>query len=397
MTTLPFPIRNCPICGSGEKRVIFQQRFGTFSEGSLLSGYDVATCAACGFVYADGIPDQAAFDRHYAEMSKYEYAHSGGEVSPLDTRRFGEIAGLIERNLPDRSLRVLDVGCATGGLLAEMRSRGYANVSGLDPSPACGRFAREFYGIQVHEGTIFKNGLAGGAFDLIILVGVLEHVRDLLPALQGIGASLTEDGCIYAEVPDLSAFMDWPGAPYQEFSTEHIGFFGPKSLHHLFHRSGYRLLNMERVPRQFTKSTVMPSACGLFRRGVAAAGELPVDDETEPALLRYLERSAREERRVVDILSGLADERREIVVWGVGTHTLHLLETTRLAEVPIAAFVDTNANYHGKQLHGRPIISPQEMQKRSEPILVSSLAFQDEIVAFIRAELAMTNPLILLY
>ncbi|MEI7928992.1 MAG: hypothetical protein WCH40_10630, partial [Verrucomicrobiales bacterium] len=60
MSDLLFPSRDCPICGGKPSRVLFRQRFGDFGEGSLLTGYDVAVCGGCGFVYADRIPAQAA-------------------------------------------------------------------------------------------------------------------------------------------------------------------------------------------------------------------------------------------------------------------------------------------------------------------------------------------------
>ena len=42
-----------------------------------------------------------------------------------------------------------------------------------------------------------------------------------------------------------------------------------------------------------------------------------------------------------------------IFVWGVGTHTLRLLSTSRLKDAKIAAFVDSNPRYQGKTLSAR--------------------------------------------
>ena len=398
MSDLLFPSRDCPICDAEASRVLFQQRFGDFGEGSLLTGYDVSVCGCCGFVYADRIPPQAAFDQHYAEMSKYEYTDRGGEVSPRDSERFTDIAALISKSLPDRGIRILDIGCATGGLLAALRNLGYENVRGLDPSPSCARLAKKFYDIRVDVGTITANPLPADSFDLAIVVGVLEHVRDLRPALKNIEKCLSPHGYVYAEVPDLSAFLDWPGAPFQEFSTEHIGFFGPKSLENLFRALSYKMIAMDLIPRQFTDTTVMPSACGLFQRSAeTATASLQVDYDTEPVLKSYIKRSEVQEKRVAVIMADLAATGRDVAVWGVGTHTRRRLKTTLRSKANITAFVDNKSNYHGKTLHGRPILSPQEMKSHPEAILVGSLAFQDEIVSLIRNDLAMKNEVILLY
>jgi hypothetical protein len=58
----------------------------------------------------------------------------------------------------------------------------------------------------------------------------------------------------------------------------------------------------------------------------------------------------------------------------------------------IAAFVDANVNYQGKSIGGVPVISPQAMRDRSEPILIVSHASEAAILAMIRHELRLPNP-----
>src|SRR5689334_11708594 len=86
MTPLPRS-RPCPVCLSASKRVLFHQRFAVVEDATPVGGYDVAVCERCGCGYADGIPDQAAFDRYYRDMSKYEYGQRGGAESDYDRRR----------------------------------------------------------------------------------------------------------------------------------------------------------------------------------------------------------------------------------------------------------------------------------------------------------------------
>ncbi len=396
MSSLDFPLRPCPICGSPKKHLLFEQRFSSLSQGSLLAGYDLVICDDCGLAYSDRIPDQSVFDRYYAEMSKYEYTHRDGAESEFDAARFVQIAEYLASEIPDRNCRILDVGCATAGQLAKLRSLGYENVTGLDPSPVCAKLAKKFYGIEVFTGTLFDHDLPKNSYDLIILVGVLEHIREVADAVGRLNELLAGDGIVFAEVPDATAYADWPDAPYQEFSTEHINSFGTKSLENLMRNAGYELVKMQRPPRQFTKATVMPSAAGLFR---LAKKKLPIEKDTdsEPRLRVYIQQSAAVENRLAGIIDEIVQSEKPIVVWGVGTHTLHLLETTNFAKANITAFVDVNTKYHGKELFGHPVISPQAMDQRTEPILISSLSFQNDIASMIKNNLKLPNQLILLY
>jgi hypothetical protein len=73
-----YPSRNCPICEHAARRVLFHQKFAVIEQATAVPGYDVVVCDRCGGGYADGIPDQLAFDRYYRDMSKYEYAQREG-------------------------------------------------------------------------------------------------------------------------------------------------------------------------------------------------------------------------------------------------------------------------------------------------------------------------------
>ena len=83
--------------------------------------------------------------------------------------------------------------------------------------------------------------------------------------------------------------------------------------------------------------------------------------------------------------------------WGVGAHTLRLLATGGLEIEWVEAFVDSNRKYQQRNLRGAPVISPEQLRSRTEPILISSRGFQTEIHHQIRDHLGLTNPVILLY
>ena len=68
-----------------------------------------------------------------------------------------------------------------------------------------------------------------------------------------------------------------------------------------------------------------------------------------------------------------------------------------LAEADIVAFIESNSRYHGKTLHGRPIIAPAALKDHHEPVLISSRVFEKEIAEQVRDDLGCANELILLY
>jgi SAM-dependent methyltransferase len=168
--------RECAVCGGKEKRRLFEQ---TFSTVCLLEGYTVVVCEHCGFAFADDIPAQEAFDAYYRDLSKYEYQHRGGRESTNDETRQRDVAATLAGLIPHKQTRILEIGCSTGRLLALLKENGYQNVWGLDPSPVCAASARDLYGVTVFTQSVSDLAKSQEKFDFLILVGVLEHIRDL--------------------------------------------------------------------------------------------------------------------------------------------------------------------------------------------------------------------------
>lgn len=391
------PHRGCPVCGSADRRVLFHQEFAAVEQATPVTGYDVAVCESCGAAFADGIPDQATFDRYYRDMSKYEYAQRGGEESEFDARRLALIAGIVAPRIPSPEARILDVGCASGRLLANIREQGFPQVTGLDPSPACAATAARLYSIPVRTMTLGEIAASGEHFDVVIMVGVLEHLRDLDGAFAQLRTLLSPAGLLYVEVPDVTAFADWPNAPYQDFSTEHINFFSPISLRNLMRRHGFTEVFLEQNHREQSHGTVMSNISAFYQKQENVPQHIEFDADTAVGLDRYLAASAADDRRLRAKIDAVVDAGQPILVWGVGTHTSRLMATSRLAEADIIAFVESNSRYHGKTLHGRPIVPPDALRERHEPVLISSRVFQQEIADQIRTGLGCANELILLY
>jgi SAM-dependent methyltransferase len=413
--------------------VLYRQRF---LDGPLGDGYDVVVCRQCGAGFAEGIPAQAELDRYYAGQSKYTYDHAGGAESPYDFKRFETIADQVIPFLPSREVRILDVGCATGGLLSVLKQRGFGNVLGVDPSPACVQAARRLHGVEVRTANLAQ--LAGWQerFDLILLVGVLEHLRDVQPAVRTVAGCLKAGGMLYCAQPDVAAFADCVNAPYQQFSVEHVNFFSEASLNRLMAACGLAPRRTWRWMLEWREGVTDSVVSGIYAAPPAAevlsaksqvsrirppptaapqisSSEPPsalessffhlesrraaaYDRETEPALQRYLAKCGVEDLKLTTAIEQLVSSREPVLIWGAGTLTRRLLESTRLAEANIVAFVDSNPGIQGRRLAGRDIISPAQIAGRRETIVVCSKAFEREIVRMIRDQMHIANPVITL-
>jgi 2-polyprenyl-3-methyl-5-hydroxy-6-metoxy-1,4-benzoquinol methylase len=380
--------RTCLVCGSQYKHVLFHQKFSAMSSGSLLNSYDVVACQHCGLCFADGIPEQDVFDRYYTEMSKYEYTDHAGVQSDTDLQRFQEVVDLVAPHVHPTN-RLLDIGCATGGLLAEFKRRGFSNLCGVDPSPACAEITRRLHTIPATALSISGLDQMNNCFDLLLLTGVLEHLRDVESSMKKIRGCLQPGGLIYIEVPDASHYDRHFSAPFQFFSMEHINFCSPVSLRNLLAKYGFSCVFTQRVTRYLSPKAIEPAVAGLFRWDLPEnlIFEPQRDVETEPALQRYIQQSTALELRIHSKIDALANAGHPLAVWGVGTHTLRLLKTSRLLQAHITAFIDSNIHYQGKTLEGIPVVSPDKFCDANAEVLISSQTAEEEIFQLITQKL----------
>jgi SAM-dependent methyltransferase len=390
-----FPTRPCPVCLARDGRVLFHQVFSAFSEGGLLTGYDLTICEECGAAYADRIPARNVFDTYYARMSKYEQSHLSGEISQVDKERFEHLAGMLQPHLRPDS-RVLDVGCATGGLLAALQGRGFYHLLGLDPSPACAAAATRLYGIEARTMTLHQLTTLQERFDVAVLTGVFEHLPELEESITSLIKILKPGGLLFVGVPDASSYYQEFSAPYQFLSVEHVNYFSPVSLGNFLARRGFEAVFARKMVSRLGPNSFEPCVVALFSlTGKTAPPQR--DKHTEPALLKYLEKSRHLEEEIQQKITRLAESQVPLAVWGAGTHTLRLLETSHLADARIVAFIDSNPRYQGKQLRGIPIISPWEFKATEATILISSQVAESEIKAQIQNHLRWSNPIVCLY
>ncbi len=388
--------RPCPICSHPEVRQLYRQTFSEIHDAMPVNGYDVVVCQSCGFGYADNVPTQKKLDAYYKQLSKYENNHRAGRVSDAALSNYQKMVDGVLPFLPGKQIRIADVGCATGGLLSVFQRNGFANVMGIDPSPSCARSAADLYGLKVVTASLFDAGPFDTLFDLLVLSSVLEHVLDLADALKQMRQLLVPNGLMFIEVPDTVNFPAWASAPFQQFSVEHVNFFSPTSLSNLLSHHGFEPVAIWHDLR-ILGQTRDPALTALFRLSGSTSQKVIPDYETQIALENYIRTCRADDAVVLKRVDALVQSGRPILVWGTGTQTQRLLAGTNLANAHIQAFVDSNANYQGKQLKGLPILAPADLRGYSYPIVIASRVFQEEIARQIREGMQLQNEIVRLF
>ena len=258
---------------------------------------------------------------------------------------------------------VLEIGCATGELAELLQERNsVAQYDAIELSPRSAEVARKR--VSALATTTLTEALdAGtfspGAYDLVVMSHVLEHISDVDQELRSVRTALTSEGRLFIEVPNASGNQTLPF----DDNLSHVHFFSPTSLHRMLAKHGMTAVSVE------TGGWLDPRYSDSLR---AIFSDF-APPRLQPTLLS-------------DRLPHSGTDR--LAVWGAGSVARELLanffDLSR-----ISFFVDGNRDKHGSMCLGIPVRTPQALMTDDySGVLINSIDFAPEI----RAELDRLVP-----
>lgn len=374
--------RNCPVCEKAKGEPLHTQRFVLPLGHPLRAGYDIVCCDSCGFVYADVNSNQTELDSYYSNLSKYEdnNTSTGSGSSFYDKLRIKEAVLLISSKLTSHDARIIDIGCANGGLLRELKKFKYERIIGVDPSKNCVEITKRTVNCEAFIGTLSNLPRNIGMFDCVIISHVLEHLYDLNILADALDILLAPEGIVYIEVPDGARYAENLTSPFQEFNTEHINHFSSISLKNLLSRMGFSSISESTRNILVGDGIKYPVLSCIFCRSEKKSA-FRIDKELQKGIRLYIIKSQNLLRDLDKKIQEILQNNPEIIIWGTGQLTMKLLSETSLQKANIYCFIDGNPVNQGKILIEKEIFPPSFLQNCPNlPILICTLLHQNEII-----------------
>lgn len=198
---MPINISSCPLCGS-------QQRSPLYSSSNL----SYVMCDECTFVflsprlteeeYREFYRDSYQKDRHKVTNYKEAIARLKRKGSVERRRKYlSDIGPYLSQKA-----RVLEIGSSWGALLKLIHDTYRADVTGIEISKLASDVAKKYYGIPTFHQTFdeYNRKNHEGAFDVIIMNHVLEHILNPEQTLLNVKNLLTENGVLFVAVPNIA-------------------------------------------------------------------------------------------------------------------------------------------------------------------------------------------------
>jgi 2-polyprenyl-3-methyl-5-hydroxy-6-metoxy-1,4-benzoquinol methylase len=137
--------------------------------------------------------------------------------------------------------RVLDIGCATGALLASLAARGWEPL-GIEIAAPQAAYARRERNIPVLELPLEENRLAPDSFDLVLASHLIEHLNGPAEFITEVRRVLKPGGRFFVTTPNIAGFQArlfrgrWRSAIF-----DHLYLFSVKTLSALLRDRGFRI------------------------------------------------------------------------------------------------------------------------------------------------------------
>ncbi len=226
---------DCALCGSSRFEKLWD-----------CADFSFVRCLRCGLIQQNpqALPE-AVHSRYDAEYLAYEEANQAA-YRDLELLALADL-GLEEAAAPAFAAaaaagakpRVLDIGCATGALLAALRERGW-DPQGVEISAAQADYGRKRYALPIHAGTLESAAFPSGSFDLVHASHLIEHLNDPASFLEEAARIMKGEGILVLTTPNADGLQARLFGPaWRSAIFDHLYLFSARTLRALLASKGF--------------------------------------------------------------------------------------------------------------------------------------------------------------
>ena len=210
--------------------------------------FQIKRCSKCGLLFVSPRPTLTEIMQYYPYEKYQPFDVAIADRPRLERWRLSYIQNkrcrFIERAKAEGHL--LDVGCATGNFLAQIRKRGNWEVYGVEINQEAMEYARQRFRLNVFCGVLEDAHYPTGFFDVVTLWSVLEHLHDPLGTLREVHRILHPDGILGLTMPfgdSLDAHLFGPHWALLD-PPRHLYTFTRATLEQLLTRAGFETIRV---------------------------------------------------------------------------------------------------------------------------------------------------------
>jgi len=216
------------------------------------------SCSECAYVGFLPPPDSELshyYSEHYGKNAAEWYSLEADYREEKVNDRAGHVSALASQYFPAEATSVImmEVGCAFGGTVSELRRRGFTaygadlNTDAIGQGRASGN---EFIFAELAQSVLHERGQRA---NIIYAYHALEHIPDVHGFLHGIKSCLADRAIMQFMVPNGAYLKAWKQGfeAWNWFAyPDHLHMFSPRSALCLAQTTGLELLEVRSNRRE---------------------------------------------------------------------------------------------------------------------------------------------------
>jgi len=208
--------------------------------------YELVRCGECATVYAANAPPVEALADAYREASydSYEEAQLAADVYATALQPY--------LTAEDRNGTALEIGCGNGAFLEALRSLGFREVVGVEPSRAAVDTALPDVRSLIRLGMFREEDFTPASISLICCFQTLEHVLEPKLLVNAAYQLLVPGGVLALVTHDYKAWINrMLGRRSPIIDIEHTQIFCKESLQYLLSHAGYNAIRISGINNRY--------------------------------------------------------------------------------------------------------------------------------------------------
>lgn len=225
-------LKSCIVCGQKQHKLFSYQ------------SHDYFRCVECGLVSTYPYPSESEILEHYTKGFNEGNYHRLRTWSAQYMQVYKEMAEFLRQNMAAAGCSltgasILDIGCFTGDFIEVVDSEG-ADAYGIELQSRAVEIASQRFPGRIYQTDVFNSTLPKDQFDVISMLGLIEHVTEPVNLLRRVVSILKPGGFLLIQTPNSGSMLAsllkqlWP--PYAPI--EHIHLFSRRSLETAFSQLG---------------------------------------------------------------------------------------------------------------------------------------------------------------
>jgi 2-polyprenyl-3-methyl-5-hydroxy-6-metoxy-1,4-benzoquinol methylase len=227
---------SCRLCGNDN----FNQYLKVSVNKKLVY---IVRCVNCGLIFQNPmLSDKERLELYAKDYFEHGYLDKENQIGLYEKAAF-----FLERLLRYRDKgKLLDIGAASGAYVRAAIDKGW-EAYGVELSPLAVKFAKNYWKVDLIQGTLEEAHFQNNFFDTVILIHTLEHLPHPLETLEEINRIMKRTGVLYVSLPNIASYKakkmkeKWESLK----PVEHLFFFSPKTLKVLFVRAGFDITRID--------------------------------------------------------------------------------------------------------------------------------------------------------